>query len=301
MKKVIFTTTIAAIFAVSQAYAQEPQLPAFGPEQLYQPSPQEQIAAERQEQLRDQPPAPDYYPFYIRPSFPINWLPDGKYSDIQRYTIAVNPFYLISGGLKFDFEYELKTGKWIQTSLIGYYAPDRENENSYWWGDGYGNNRYSFVSGFDNYYSMWGVGASALYKHVWSRRGWYYSTGITLEYFNVKQMRSGYKPYQEEGLAGLYFYEASISPYAMSFVKPTATFNFGKHIAIAPVCFLDLYIGVGFSYSIYDQDKHFGHISDYDGEIYYEPEYDGMYGFARRGFVFNAGFRFGVLLWEKKK
>ncbi len=286
MKKIIFTTAILVVLAFAEAQAQEPQLQAFGLEQLYQPGPQEQ---------QEYNP----YPFYVRPRFQINWLPGN--TDIQRYTVAVNPVYLIYSGLKVDFEYELrKPGRWIETSLIGYYAPHRDREN-YWWGDYYGNNRASMRSSYDSFDKMWGIGTSIMYKHMWHRRGWYFSTGLVVEYYRVGDIRSGYLPYEEDGLT---FYTAGDYSHKMSFVKPTAQFNFGKHMALSRRCFFDMYIGIGYSYSFYNKEHFEYFYNDYytgKEQVYYYPDYSGMYGFARRGFVLTGGFRIGVLFWDKHK
>ncbi len=235
------------------------------------------------------------YSYTVQRTIPINWLPETK--DVQRYTVAVNPFYLVNSGLKFDFEYELgKPGRWIQTSLIGYIAPHREGSN-YWRGGYDGNNRSTFNSGLDYFHNMWGIGTSAMYKHMWHRRGWYFNTGLVLEYYSVGRIEESYTPYVEDGLR---FYRTGSSLYKKSFVKPTAQFNIGKHMAISRMCFFDMYIGVGFSYSIYNRGRYFGDSENYYGYSYYDYYYHGVYGFARRGFSITGGFRFGVLLWDKQ-
>ena len=233
------------------------------------------------------------FSYYVKRTIRIDWLAENT---PQRYTVAVNPFYLVNNGMKFDFEYELpEPGRWIQMSLTGYIAPPRDDRSYYWWwGYGDGNNRFTPNSSWDYYNKMWGIGASALYKHMWHRRGWYFSTGITLEFYRVGRIETGYIPYKEDGLT---FYNTGEYTRMMSFVKPTAQFNVGKHMALSRRCFFDMFIGLSYSYSIYDTDKYFR--NDNDHYTYYDWDYQGMYGFARRGFNVNMGFRFGVLLWNK--
>lgn len=235
------------------------------------------------------------YSYYVQRTIPINWRPDTK--EVQRYTVAVHPFHLVNNGLKFDFEYELRTpGEWLQVGLLAYLAPER---NIYyyedWWGYGGHNPRSTFNSGFDNYNRMWGIGASAMFKKMWHSRGWYFSTGIVLEYYRVGNMEEGYFPYTEDGLT---FYKTGSRLISKSFVKPTAQFNLGKHCALSRRCYLDMFIGISASYSIYNSEYAPAYYDSDYGNYYYE--YQSMNGFARRGFNFNCGLRFGVLLWDRQ-
>lgn len=232
------------------------------------------------------------YSYTVQRTIPINWRPETK--ETQRYTIAVHPFHLINNGLKFDFEYELgKPGTWLQAGITGYAAPSRDAR--YLWDDYYGyNHRNTPNSGGNSYERMWGMGVSALYKHMWSRRGWYFSTGLSLEFFRVGRYERGYASFEEDGLT---FYESASYIRDKSYVRPTAHFNVGKHFSLSRRTFLDLYIGVSASYSIYRREPY--DPNNYYGGYFYD--YDGMYGFGYRGLnLFNCGFRFGVLLWDKK-
>lgn len=235
------------------------------------------------------------YSYYVERRIPINWRPETK--DVQRYTVAVHPFHLVNNGLKFDFEYELRVpGEWLQVSLIGYAAPTRTNYYNYRYGD---NARYTPNSGYDDYRHMWGVGTSALYKKMWHQRGWYFSTGLVLEFYRVGRSEYGYVPYKEDGLT---FYDRDRYTDIRSFFKTTAQFNLGKHFSLSRRCFLDAFIGVSYSYSFYDNRPHpynESHKVDYYYDYYYN--YNGMNGFARRGFNVNCGLRFGVLLWDKQQ
>ncbi len=253
MKKVMFLTMLAALLSPVAASAQE------------------------------------YYTYRVMRTQLIDWEPEAK--GPQRYTVAINPFHLVNKGLKFDFEVELDTpGNWFGTSLTGYYAPPRREGS--WWRSLDGNDRNTINSGGDDYNKMWGIGTSAMYKNIFHPRGWYFQTGLLLEFFRVTTLKYGFAPYNEDGLT---FYEEGMYPETRSYFKPSAVFNLGKHMALSQRCFFDMFIGLGFSYSIY---KRHDDVLDHNG--YYQGDFSGMYGFAYRGFYPNWGFRFGVLIGETK-
>jgi hypothetical protein len=225
----------------------------------------------------------------------INWAPEE--TDFQRYTISVSPFRLISNGLKFDFEYELpKPGHWLGTSLTVYAASPRKYRYDTWSGDG--NDRWSLNSGWDDYHRMWGLGTSAMFKNTFSSRGWYFSTGITLDFFRVGVLEDRYTPYVEDGLT---FYEYGRALETKTYIKPTARVNFGKHMAISRRCYFDVYAGIGFTYALYANDGR--HMDNYGGSYYRHSyrRFSDLGGFAYRGFIPTGGFRFGVLLWDRNE
>jgi hypothetical protein len=226
-------------------------------------------------------------------TIPINWKPDSL-MPYKRYTVAFSPLHLINSGIKFDFEAELRRrqGEWLQTSLILYVSPPKEGGNYY---RRYGNNRSRFNSGFDDYYRMWGVGTSFMFKKMLNRRGWYFITGIKFEYYHVEANSKGLFPYVEDGLT---FWEDDIRLFEQSFFKPTLQFNMGRHFSISRECFFDLWVGLSYSYSIYDSSKAMQ--QTYGGNDTYTL-FSGVDGFARRGVSPNGGFRFGVLLWKREE
>ncbi len=222
----------------------------------------------------------------------INWRPDDN--TLQRYTISVSPLRLASNGLKFDFEYELpKPGHWIGTGFTVYAASPRSLRYDDW---GYygGNDRESFNSGWDEYHRMWGLGTSVMFKNTFSRRGWYFSTGMTFDLFRVGVLENSYTPYSEDGLT---YYDYGRSLETKSYFKPTARINIGKHMAISRRCYFDLYAGLGLSYSIFNRDGR--HTYDVNDNSYYNLRFTELGGFAYRGVIISGGFRFGVLLWNR--
>ncbi len=223
----------------------------------------------------------------------VNWKPETA-KTLQRYTIAINPTPLFNRGLKLDFEYELPTpGQWLQVGVVGYYAPERTTplrEDYYdFWGNIHDDPYYRHlpVSSWDDFRKMSGGGVSVLYKKMLHRRGWYFSTGLSVSYFHVEYAGWGYVPFEEDGLT---YYRQGEYPITQSFLKPALEFNIGKHFAISHRFFFDLYAGTRISYSLYKRAE---------GSDNYQ-KFTGMYGFAYRGIeAFHGGIRFGVLLWNK--
>jgi hypothetical protein len=230
----------------------------------------------------------------------IDWEPEQQ--EFRRYTVSVSPLRLIFNGIKFDFEFESpKPGHWFGTSLQVWLAPPRNSRSYYYW-DPDGNNRASFNSGWDDYHRMWGLGTSAFYKNTFSHRGWYFSTGLTFDFFRVGVVENTYVPYTEDALE---FYEYGNTLETKSYFKPTVQINIGKHMSISERCFFDLYVGVGYSHAFYKHDdRHTYSRYGYDyGYGYGHRSYNYFTrssGFAYRGMFPSGGFRFGVLLWKKK-
>jgi hypothetical protein len=223
----------------------------------------------------------------------IDWRPEK--TNYQRYTVSVSPLRLASNGLKFDFERELhRPGHWLGTSIALYLAPPRGNDwgGVWYWGDD-DNNRAWFNSGFDYYHRMWGIGTSAMFKNTFSHRGWYFATGLTLEFFRVGVSTSDYTPYVEDGLT---FYDYGTTIETNSYFKPTAQISIGKHMALSERCYFDLYTGLGISYAFTSDDERPYGNDDYHG--WYSHRFTELGGFAYRGLTPLAGFRFGVLLWK---
>lgn len=220
-----------------------------------------------------------YYAPGTERNYLINWME--RTESQHRYTIAIRPIYLSQNGLKLDFEYELKTpGQWLQLELIGHYAPEyKEYGNGHY---GYHDPYYTgwsqdFLSGGKTYHSLFGIGGGISYKSFFSRNGWYYTAGLTFNYFDVEYFGAVYTKKVEDGLTS-YIREEKFTN--TKFYKPEINFNVGKHFALGRSLFLDTYIGFGYAYSFYEGDTKFSYNS---------------YSFGGRGFQFNAGFRIGWL------
>ncbi len=215
----------------------------------------------------------------------IDWLPEHK--NYRRYTVSVSPLRVLSRGVKFDFETELpRPGHWLGTSLSMHFVPSYDGSDF-----DSGNGRSSILSSFGHYNRMWSVGTSAIYKYIFSRRGWYLSPGLTFDLFRVGVFVDTFTRYRAEDMT---FYHLDRGLDTRTFFKPTARFVIGKHMALSRRCYFDLYGGLGLSYSFHDDDRDYNR--DHDG--FGNQNFDGVGGFGYRGLTPVGGFRFGVLLWK---
>jgi hypothetical protein len=217
----------------------------------------------------------------------IDWQPDrGELYDalvsgkIRRYTLAAHPYHLMKGGMKVDFEMELRDpGKWLQVGLMGYYVPenrwrDEPGELCHRWGN--------LASGYEEFTEMVGVGAGIAYKSMFSHRGFYFNTGLLYNYYNVKNPESRYVAIPQGGLT---YYERTRVMGSTGYHQPTIFFNVGKHVALSRSLFIDAFTGIGYMYSIYNGGK---------------TKYDEFVSFGYRGSYLNLGLRLGVL-WHDRK
>jgi hypothetical protein len=235
---------------------------------------------------------------------PVNWKPDSL-PVYKRYTVAVDPMQLINNGFKFDFETELsgrRTGEWMQAGLLMFAAPERKYKDYYYSPYYYreldGNNRESYNSGYETYHKMWGVGLSVLFKKMFHRRGWYFSTGVKLEFYgvtaNVKELVS----FAEYG--NTFYEQGGWLSHRQYFFKPGLQFNLGKHITLTPRCFFDVFLGVSYSYAFYDSGKTIPATRYSYPQPRTYAKFTRMDGFGYRGFSPNFGARFGVMLWKRR-
>lgn len=234
-----------------------------------------------------------YYSFSWDRVLPINWKPE--YKERQQYTIAVDFLHFFNSGLKVDFQYQLPNpSEWLQIGLMGYLAPERRhsgsrdygNYSSYWYDETPG--WKTFNSSFDFYKSMWGLGVSTLFKKMVSMRGWYFSTGLMFQYYNVSRNEYGLFSYREDGLT---FYREGVKRVRYNFYKPSVQFNFGKHFNLSRRMYFDLFVGLAYSHAFTD-------FNPGDSDYY---TYRTIFGFGYRGISPNLGFKLGVLLWDRDK
>lgn len=222
---------------------------------------------------------------YLKKPPKINWMSPNQEGQ-HRYTIAVHPFYLANKGLKVDFEMELKEpGQWLQIQAIGRYTGLYSDD--YFIGeryDLYKNGWETIESGSTTFAKMNGAGVGVAFKSMFQPNGWYFSVGLSFNYYNVFYSGYGYIPYQEDGLI---FYKKDLGNQNTKFFKPGFDFNIGKQVALTKNLFLDGFLGLGYDYSFYDRKV--------------EPRYDsGIFSYGYRGFTLSGGFRIGWI-WESQK
>ena len=188
----------------------------------------------------------------------------------EKYIIAVQPFLLMNGGLRVDFETRLKNPKsWLQVSLTGYRLPYYNDDE---WG-GWEN----FNSDFDLFRELKGLGIGGAYKYLLYKDIFYASAGLSYTYFEVTYQGGYYNPYQEDGLT---FYEYSRTDRRQYFNKLYSNICVGLQTYLSNALYGDAYIGLGYSYSFYDKEK-----AAFD---------DSIFGYGRRGLTVAGGVRIGV-------
>ncbi len=194
-----------------------------------------------------------------------------------KYTFAVQPLYLINGGLRFDFEQQLQSQKeWLQYSIMGYYYQPKTYDNYY---NGYSYFRWEpFYSDFDSFSAFKGVGAGLAYKYFLPRF-FYISPGVNYSYFNVAYKEYAFSPYNEDGLT---FYEYGYMPFEQNFHKLKSEVTVGIQSTLRKLIFVNVYAGFGYTYSFFDENK--------------AAMNNSIFSFGYRGLTLTAGFRVGITL-----
>jgi len=188
-----------------------------------------------------------------------------------KYTIAVQPFHLMNGTLKLDFETQLKSPKnWLQLSISGSYLPKKDIYRAeYSWSN--------FNSDFNDFTGLNGFGVGAAYKSIIYSTWLYYSVGASYSHYRVRYAGYGYFPYIEDGLT---YYEYYPAQQKQIFNKLSSSVCLGMQSHFSNTLFFDVYIGIGYAHSMYDENK--------------RSFEEGMYGFGRRGTFLAGGLRIGV-------
>ncbi len=136
------------------------------------------------------------------------------------------PQYMIVGGMRMDFDYQLNSKAWLTVAPAFYYT-----DNSYMWEP-------------DNT-SYTGVGAFVNYRYFPSGKGVYALAGLNYRYLNTK-----YSKYDD------------VSELKAKF----NTFGFdiavGYQFLLVEQLFLDMYLGWGFRYSLDGSDEEESYWSD---------------------------------------
>lgn len=222
---------------------------------------------------------------YLKKPPKINWMSPSQEGQ-HRYTIALHPFYLANYGLKVDFEMELKQpGQWLQFEAIGRYTGWHSNDYKPGERQDLCTNGWDTIeSGGKSFARMNGGGVGVAFKSMFQPNGWYFSIGVSFNFYNVFYSDYGYIPYQEDGLT---FFKYDIGNQNVKFYKPGFDFNIGKQVAITKHLFLDGFLGIGYDYSFYDAN----------GENSYNS---GIFSYGYRGITLSGGFRIGWL-WEAKR
>ncbi|MDR2129812.1 MAG: hypothetical protein LBP56_01360 [Odoribacteraceae bacterium] len=181
-----------------------------------------------------------------------------------RYTVAWQPFYAINGTARFDFEARIKERKWLQASLFAHAVTNKEDEE------------WVFLSGGEDLSRLRGMGLGLAYKYFFHR--WFYgSAGITYNNYRVRYTDDVIRSYREDGLT---FHEyLTDQEVQQHFDKFSTSWTIGLQSTLRHVFFVDLFVGLGYAYSFYDEAK--------------KPYDDGPFSFGHCGLFPTGGLRFG--------
>ncbi|MDR2382614.1 MAG: hypothetical protein LBD76_01870 [Prevotellaceae bacterium] len=200
-----------------------------------------------------------------------NYSVENRYPHLKKnYTIATNPLYFFTGGMRFDLEKRIKnTPAWVQIGLTGHLL-SREK--------GYYNNWY-LISGDEMNYLL-GGGLDLNYKRFLNRKeSFYFAGGCSYSHYNIEYAGRYLRSYTEDALV-YYTYEYSNIKQKIDKLGLSAFIGYQSP---RPTFLFDIFAGIGYRYS-FRKNKHA------------ESFNNSMLSFGYRGYVFVAGIRFGIKL-----
>lgn len=191
----------------------------------------------------------------------------------RRFSIGLEPLFLIDGGLGLDFEIRLKESRnWLNLRLAGYGLPDYDSDRTLY----YYTENYTLSSGFDNFRSYSGFGVQASYKSFFFRDVFYWGGGLSYNYYDVSYYTETYRPFEEEGMTFYKYYQGEESQY---FNKIYPFLSLGVRTPSRKRFFVEGYITTGYSHSFYNEQR-----DAYDRNIF---------SFGYRGVTMTFGGRLG--------
>ena len=173
----------------------------------------------------------------------------------KKYTFTVQPLYLLSGGLKFDFEMRMGNGPdWLQFSPSVYYWNRDLDDKDYIY---YGKilDRFDFwpTSIHRPFSKLRGVGLDVNYKRfINARRSFYTATGLSYAHYNIKYWGFAGYDYIEDGLP-YYGYEYGLQTQHINRIG--ANWYFGTRIPTRQAFVLDLFWGLGYRHAFSEKNK----------------------------------------------
>ena len=214
-----------------------------------------------------------------------------KEGPLPKYTLAVQPLFLSNGGLKIDVERRLNSpDDWLYFSVSSYYRGkydgryDGRYDRKY---DGEHDGRYygweNFNTNFTPVNRFHGYGLEMAYKRYFPRTKAYWSAGLSYTYHNVYYADWVYALFEKDGLIFCEYMETEVK---QTFNKLLPNVCVGAMTSLHSRVFLDVYAGIGYSYSFYDKDK--------------KPFNKSVFEYGYRGIRPLGGIRVGVTLGRGK-
>ncbi|MDR1273818.1 MAG: hypothetical protein LBK12_04640 [Odoribacteraceae bacterium] len=185
-----------------------------------------------------------------------------------RTTIAVQPVNWVNGSFGVDVERRMKNPRhWLQVNLLAHTVTNNGPYEEWW----------TFYSEDDPFQRLRGLRLGVSYK-IFFHRLFYYSAGVTYDNFRVRYRDSFMQAFEEEGLTFHEYVEDVLVN--QRFDKLSTAIRAGFFSTFRHAVFVDVYAGLGYAYSFYDETKR-----AYDG---------GVFTFGYRGIFPSVGARFGV-------
>lgn len=179
----------------------------------------------------------------------------------NKYAFSLTPQYVITGGMRLDFDFKINEKGWLTLAPIFYYMDDT----------------YMYAPESTSYT---GLGGFLNYRYFPTGKGVYAAAGL-----NYRLLNTQYSSYVD--------YDYSASSYApnpgSNSDEKEAQFNtfgfdftFGYQFRLVEQLFMDLYLGWGFRYSLQDSEE---------DESYWS---DAILDLGYSGFLPVAGLRIGL-------
>lgn len=198
---------------------------------------------------------------------------DKASSKAANYTIGLHPSYLMNGGMRIDLDKKLSPDKWLQFTATGYFMNNRSLDGEGW---STPNSYYDYFS------SLKGAGLGAAYKSFFMSRStstprFYVSTGLYYTHYNVSYPGRCYESFTEDGLT---YWRYKVGNRSIMYNKLNTNICLGfQNPAIKKNFFIDFYLGIGYSYSFFNQNDN--------------PFDTGVFSFGYRGIEPVGGLRMG--------
>ncbi|MDR2414557.1 MAG: hypothetical protein LBD64_06190 [Odoribacteraceae bacterium] len=183
-----------------------------------------------------------------------------------RYTIAMQPFQAINGTARFDLEKRLSEKEWIQLGLAMHTVTRRGNEI-----------QVTLLADDHEINRLRGAGATLKYKYFF-HRWFYYAAAVDYNRYRVRYNDNVMHTYKEDGLT-FHEYLENIDT-RQDFNKFSTSFTVGLQSSVSRVFFVDVFAGLGYAYSFYDEDK--------------ESFGSSIFSAGHRGTFPACGLRFGI-------
>jgi hypothetical protein len=185
--------------------------------------------------------------------------------------------FLFDNTIKIDYERRIKDTKYFWQVGFLYYGmiSDFIIDDDYY--SYYGSNdNNSFTSGLENYHRLTGKGLYFNFKTFIFKDFVYYSVGGQYAKYNVKYYESSFNSYIEDDLEFYYYDREKLN--CQEFDKIDFRISTGIQTPLRRTFFLNPFLYVGLSYSLYDKDK---------------KRYNNYGAMGYRGLMFGGGLRVG--------